>query len=158
MNRLSAHIRQGNTFTVHADSLDETLALGQNLGELIHSGMTITLTGGLGSGKTSFVQGLAKGLGVPDEYYITSPTYTIINEYPGRIPLYHVDLYRISDPCELEDIGFDEILEEGGVIAVEWPERIPEGILEVSVGIDIDIQDDDTRNFSFLISCMDLHK
>jgi tRNA threonylcarbamoyladenosine biosynthesis protein TsaE len=91
---------------------------------LISAGTVICLTGDLGSGKTSFVQGLATGLGVPDDYYITSPTYVLINEYPGRYPLFHVDLYRIEDPVDFEDIGLYEILHGKGVVAVEWADKL----------------------------------
>ena len=98
-------------------------------------GTAITLTGDLGSGKTAFVQGLARGLSVPEEYYVTSPTYNIINEYPGRLTLYHADLYRIADPDELEEIGFSEMAEAGGVMAVEWPDRLAEGQLAVDLAI-----------------------
>ena len=75
-------------------SLDETLSLGINIGKMLNAGAIIALTGDLGSGKTSFVQGLAKGLDVSERYYITSPTFTLINEYPGRYRLFHIDLYR----------------------------------------------------------------
>jgi len=77
------------------------------------------LTGDLGSGKTSFVQGLARGLEVPNDYYITSPSYTLINEYPGRHPFFHVDLYRLEDPVDFEDIGLYDILDVNFVVAIE---------------------------------------
>ena len=108
-------------------SVTETQQVGQNLGAGIHQAIIIALTGDLGSGKTAFVQGLAKGLDVSEKYYITSPTFTLINEYPGRHPLFHVDLYRIENVPELEEIGLDEILQAEAVIAIEWAERrLPE--------------------------------
>ncbi len=103
----------------------ETKRLGEKLGSLIPASMSISLSGELGTGKTTFVQGMAKGLNVPDNYYITSPTYTIINEYPGRIALYHMDLYRLGSTEELDHLGFDEIVSSGGVVVIEWP-----GLLE----------------------------
>ena len=105
-------------------SAAETQKLGQTLGAGIHQAVIIALTGDLGSGKTAFVQGLAKGLGVSEKYYITSPTFTLINEYPGRQRLFHVDLYRIEHISELEDIGLDEILYQDAVIVIEWADKL----------------------------------
>ena len=92
-----------------AHSVDETRKLGQKIGTLIKQPLVIALIGDLGSGKTAFVQGLACGLEVPDGYYITSPTFTLINEYPGRHPLAHVDLYRLEDIHDFEDLGLDSL-------------------------------------------------
>src|SRR5210317_235824 len=105
-------------------SVTETQKLGQALGATLEQAVIIALNGELGSGKTAFVQGLAKGLDVSDKYYITSPTFTLINEYPGRHRLFHVDLYRIENVTELEEIGLDEILQAEAVIAIEWAERL----------------------------------
>ena len=99
-------------------SLDETLSLGKNIGKMLKAGVIIALTGDLGSGKTSFVQGLAKGLDVSEKYYITSPTFTLINEYPGRFRLSHIDLYRIEDPLELDELGFYEIIDSNNYKAL----------------------------------------
>ena len=93
------------SFETTTHSAEETRAFGERLGRHITAGTTIALTGDLGSGKTVFVQGIARGLHVPAEYYITSPTFTLINEYPGRLRLHHIDLYRIEDPIEIEEIG-----------------------------------------------------
>lgn len=100
---------------------DETRALGEELGRLLRKGDLICLYGELGAGKTTFVQGLARGLGVREKY-ITSPTFSLVNEYNGALRLFHIDLYRLSSPDELEDIGFSEYPGDG-VAAVEWPER-----------------------------------
>lgn len=126
-------------------SVDETKKLGKIIGTAITDGTVLALTGDLGSGKTSFVQGLAKGLEVPTGYYITSPSYTLINEYPGRYPLYHVDLYRISDPLDMEDIGLYEILDDNGVVAIEWADRIGKELLADSINIHFEITNDETR-------------
>jgi tRNA threonylcarbamoyladenosine biosynthesis protein TsaE len=126
-------------------SPEETQDLGQKIGELLKAGIVLTLTGDLGSGKTCFVQGLARGLDVPSDYYITSPTYTLINEYPGRYPLFHVDLYRIEDPLDLEDIGLYEILHGNGVVAIEWAERLREDLPSEHVSIDFEILDHESR-------------
>ncbi len=110
-------------------SAAETQNLGRTLGAVIQQPIIIALIGDLGSGKTAFVQGLAKGLNVSESYYITSPTFTLINEYPGRSPLYHVDLYRIEHLIELEDIGLDEVLQADAVIAIEWAEKLTKDTL-----------------------------
>ena len=125
-------------------SLEDTLALGQKLGVLLHGG-TVALVGDLGSGKTSFVQGLAKGLDVPGDRYITSPSFTLINEYSGRCPLFHVDLYRIEDQVDFEDIGLYEILDSQGVVAIEWADKIQENLLPEHVSIHFEIVDDTSR-------------
>lgn len=106
---------------------------------------TIALRGDLGAGKTVFIQGLAEGLDVPESFAVTSPSYTLINEYPGRLTLYHADLYRIEDPEETEDIGLDEIMSSGEVVAVEWAERLPGDASRPDILIRIETVDADTR-------------
>lgn len=116
-------------------SEEETRQLGQVIGKLAGPGLVLALYGGLGSGKTVLVRGLARGLGVPEQTPITSPTFTLINEYPGRLVLFHTDLYRIGHCAELEDIGFDEIFNGKGVVAVEWADHceslLPSDRLEI---------------------------
>ena len=103
----------------------ETEALGEALGRVLPPGSVVAYTGGLGAGKTAFTRGLARGLGIPDR--VTSPTFTIVNEYEGgRLPLFHFDWYRLSDAEELFDIGWEDYLSRGGVCAVEWSENAPE--------------------------------
>ncbi len=109
-----------------AGNAQQTQALGRLMGSLLKRGMVIRLLGDLGAGKTCFVQGLAKGLDVPQEYPVTSPTYTLINEFPGRLPLFHVDLYRIHGSEDAEAIGFWDIMSPKHVVAVEWADRIAE--------------------------------
>lgn len=107
-------------------SPDATLAAGRALGELLAAGDSIGLVGDLGAGKTRFVQGLAAGLGVPPAVRVTSPTFTIVNQVRGgRLPLHHVDLYRIDRSSELREIGLDDLFRGGGVVAVEWCDRFP---------------------------------
>lgn len=103
---------------------DQTFAVGEALGRLLKPGMTLFLRGNLGSGKTVFAKGLAKGLDVPPDFAVTSPTYTLIHVYPGRLPFCHVDLYRLSAPVDPEEIGLGEIFDSDGVVAVEWPQRL----------------------------------
>ncbi len=100
----------------------ETVGLAEKLAVSFKTGDIIVLTGDLGAGKTVFVRGLAKGLG-HDEDLVNSPSFTIINEYPGEKPLYHFDLYRLSDQNELYEIGWDEYLNRDGLIVVEWGEK-----------------------------------
>jgi len=132
-------------------SPEETRLFGEIIGQSIDQKMTISLSGDLGAGKTVFVQGLARGLEVPSDYIITSPTYTIVNEYPGRLKLFHADLYRISSgisgASELFDIGFEEFYETNGVIVVEWPDRLPQGELTEDLAISISMVDNLTRKF-----------
>lgn len=111
-------------FCVRTNSPQHSRNLGAYVGCRLPGPVVIGLQGDLGCGKTVFVQGLARGLEVPERYPVTSPTYTLINEYPGRLPLCHLDLYRIGDPEELLDIGFDETVAGGGVAVIEWAERL----------------------------------
>lgn len=126
----------------------ETRALGRKIGEALSAGMVITLTGDLGSGKTAFVQGLARGLHVPPDYYVTSPTYTIINEYPGRFPLFHIDLYRLTDVQAVADIGFYDMLQPENVIAIEWPEIIASELPQDLIALFFEIRNRHTRKIS----------
>ena len=105
-------------------SAEETRYLGELLGRCISSPLVITLIGDLGSGKTVFVQGLARGLDVPETYYVTSPSYTLINAYPGRLALYHADLYRLAGGVDLEDLELPDLVRGKGVVAIEWADRI----------------------------------
>ncbi len=120
-------------------SPDETRAAGERLGRVLGAGEVVLLDGELGAGKTVFAQGLALGLGVPVERRVASPTFTIVNEHAGRVPLYHIDLYRLRDLDELHEIGVREYLEGAGVAVVEWPERLgalrPADALEVTIAI-----------------------
>lgn len=102
----------------------ETCSAGKRLGGILQQGDVVCLSGDLGTGKTAFTQGLAEGLGITG--YITSPTFTLVNEYRGRLPLYHFDVYRIADPEEMLEIGFEEYLYGDGVVVVEWAELVQE--------------------------------
>ena len=121
----------------------ETEAVGAALGAVLTPGTVIAYRGDLGAGKTAFTRGLARGLGVTDR--VTSPTYTIVNEYlGGRMPLFHFDMYRLGSEDELFDIGWDDYLERGGVCAVEWSENVW-GAMEDAIVITITRLDEDTR-------------
>ena len=126
-------------------SAAQTRKLGQALGAGINQPVIIALSGGLGSGKTAFIQGLARGLDVSEKYYITSPTFTLINEYPGRHPLFHVDLYRIEHLAELEEIGLEEVLCKDAVIAIEWAERLSSEPLSSHLKLNLKIISENVR-------------
>ena len=125
------------------NSPEETEALGAALAERLSPGTVIAYRGDLGAGKTAFTRGLARGLGVKES--VTSPTYTIVNEYlGGKMPLFHFDMYRLGSADELFDIGWEDYLERGGVCAVEWSENV-EDAMERPIVITISRLDEDTR-------------
>jgi len=105
-------------------SPEQTLYWGKLLGMMLEGGDVVALIGELGTGKTTLTQGIADGLGVGKECYVTSPTFTIINEYKGRVPVYHLDFYRIESPSEIENLGLEEYLLGEGVAIIEWAEKI----------------------------------
>jgi tRNA threonylcarbamoyladenosine biosynthesis protein TsaE len=109
--------------TIVTSSESETAAVGRELASGLSAGSVVLLFGDLGAGKTAFVRGLAEGLGVgPEE--VSSPTFTIMQEYRGgRLPLYHVDLYRLDDPREIDELGLDELTADG-ILALEWAEKL----------------------------------
>ena len=116
-------------------STQETEAIGEELAQKLRGGDVLAFTGSLGMGKTAFTRGLARGLGCRGR--VTSPTFTIVNEYEGRTPLFHFDMYRLGSSDELFDIGWDDYLARGGVCAVEWSERVSEGLPEDTIFVDI---------------------
>ena len=117
-------------------SPDETMLAGKALGDILNRGDIVCLTGDLGTGKTAFTNGIARALGIED--YITSPTFTIVNEYKTEVPLYHFDVYRISDPDEMYDIGFEEYLYGDGVVVIEWAELIKDILPDDLIWVKID--------------------
>jgi tRNA threonylcarbamoyladenosine biosynthesis protein TsaE len=139
-------------YKITTHSVKETKKLGEKIGAWLQTEIVLALIGDLGSGKTSFVQGLARGLEVPNDYYITSPSYTVINEYPGRYPLLHVDLYRLEDPVDFEDIGLYDIFDDNCVVAIEWADRIRQELLPDHVKITFEISGDESREI-----CMSAH-
>lgn len=127
--------------TTHSEA--ETSAVGSDLARSLAAGSVVLLSGDLGAGKTAFVRGLAAGLGIDPEA-VSSPTFTLIQEYRGgRLPLHHVDLYRLRS-IEVDDLGLDELTLEGGVTAIEWPDRLPRECAS-AVRVRIEHGDGDTR-------------
>ena len=127
----------------YTDNPEQTEELGAALAQRLSPGDVAAFYGDLGAGKTAFVRGMARGLGIREP--VTSPTYTIVNEYlSGRIPLFHFDLYRLSGPDDLFDIGWEDYLERGGICAVEWSERA-EALLDGAVRVTIRMADGPDR-------------
>lgn len=110
------------------NSPQETYELGIKIGKILKTGMVVCLSGEMGAGKTAITQGIVKGVGI--DTYVTSPTYTIINEYDGPIPIYHFDVFRIEELDELDEIGFDEYLYGEGIVIIEWASLIKEALPE----------------------------
>lgn len=125
-------------------------AAGRNIGPGLGKGMHIALEGDLGAGKTTFVQGLARGLGVPEQTYVTSPTFTIINEYPmDDLMLCHIDLYRLGSVDELEFTGFSDLLDQGSILVIEWPRMLMESGFFFDLVLEFRLSDDFSRKISF---------
>ncbi len=141
-----------NQIQITTTASKQTQDLGRKIGSLIQSATIIALSGDLGSGKTTLIQGISAGLDVPADYYITSPTYTLINQYPGRLPLFHVDLYRIENPESLHDIGLYDILQENAVIALEWAERLDRSTLTEYIFIEMEFVSDNSRKLTLTAS------
>ena len=136
-------------FSVVTSSHEQTWRIGQMLGSRLEPGDIICLYGDLGAGKTSFTYGIALGLEVKDKY-ITSPTFTFVNEYKGRIPFYHIDLYRLKDPEELEGIGFEEYIDSDGVTVIEWAERAEDELPDDRLSVYLSYVDEHSREIGFL--------
>jgi tRNA threonylcarbamoyladenosine biosynthesis protein TsaE len=137
--------------TVRTRSADETTSLGRRIGTILRPGEVLLLVGDLGTGKTTFIQGIARGLGIGER--ARSPTFTLIHTYEGgRYPFLHVDLYRCSTPQEVGDLGLEELIEPPAVTAVEWGEKAGEvaGPDYLELCFEWDGSDDDTRTIQFL--------
>lgn len=125
---------------------EETELLGERLGKTLSGGEVIAYRGDLGAGKTAFTRGLARGLGI--SMRVTSPTYTVVNEYSGgRLPLFHFDMYRLGSSDELFDIGWEDYLARGGVCAVEWSENVDDA-MDGAIFVSIERLDDETREIT----------
>ncbi|MBI2540900.1 MAG: tRNA (adenosine(37)-N6)-threonylcarbamoyltransferase complex ATPase subunit type 1 TsaE [Deltaproteobacteria bacterium] len=127
----------------------QTRAWGRKLGKLLKGGEIIGLSGELGSGKTCFVRGIAKGLEVGEEAWIRSPTFTLINEYHGRLPLYHIDLYRVEGRREIEELNLADYLFSDGVSVVEWFEHLPDDTVDECLRIGFEHAGGNRRRLTF---------
>lgn len=126
-----------NFFSFTTETHEESVRAGRLLGKVLDAGCVIGLTGDLGAGKTCFVKGLANGLNDVNENDVTSPTFTILQVYDGRVPLYHFDAYRLAGTEGLVDIGFDEYIDGNGVSVIEWADNILEAFPPDRMIIDI---------------------
>lgn len=134
-------------------SPEETFRIGRILAEGLRAGDVVALVGELGSGKTCLTQGIASGLGVPEGYAVTSPTFTLVNEYPGRqMSLYHLDVYRLTGCADLSEMGYDEYLSGRGVTVIEWAEKIREAVPDDALLVVMTYLEEYIRNIE-IITC-----
>ena len=131
------------TLELLTDSPDETQAVGKAIVPALRSGDVISLTGDLGAGKTTFVQGVARALGVTDR--VVSPTFTLVRQYEGTLPVYHFDIYRLDNLQDVLDLGFEEILDLGGIVFIEWGDAIEALLPEAYLQIELTIPGEDSR-------------
>ncbi|MFA5384430.1 MAG: tRNA (adenosine(37)-N6)-threonylcarbamoyltransferase complex ATPase subunit type 1 TsaE [Eubacteriales bacterium] len=134
---------------LRSESERQTFFWGELLGDILEAGAVVCLTGSLGAGKTVFAKGVGKGLGVSD--IIDSPTFTIIKEYQGRVPFYHIDAYRLKGPVELADLGCEEYFNGSGITLIEWSDQVAEALPQERLDITIcaDPEEDEIRVISF---------
>lgn len=130
-------------------SASSTIDCGRMLGELLIPGDFLALVGDLGAGKTHFVKGVAQGIGIAADETVCSPSYTILNIYQGRIPLYHFDLYRLTGGSQIADLGFDEYFEGDGACVVEWSERLGDQIPDDALRIVFHVDGPEQRTLTF---------
>ena len=131
------------TFQTH--SPEETQAIGRQIGETLKVGDVIALIGDLGAGKTCLTQGIARGVGIAAHEIVNSPSYTLINEYAGEIPIYHIDLYRLKHHGEIVDLGLEEFLEGNGICIIEWADRMSNLLSANHIQITMTWVDETTR-------------
>jgi tRNA threonylcarbamoyladenosine biosynthesis protein TsaE len=110
---------------IQTKSASETIQIGKSIGSRLLPGDVVALVGELGAGKTQFIKGLTAGVGIGNPTYISSPSFTLINEYSGKIPFYHVDLFRLEREKDAEALGLEDYFQGGGVTAIEWADKIP---------------------------------
>lgn len=137
------------SFTTLSHSDLRTRNWGKRLGRLLRGGEIIGLTGEMGSGKTCFVRGAAEGLDVGEEAWIRSPTFTLINEYHGRLPVYHIDLYRVGSQRDMEELDLREYLFSEGVCLIEWFDRLPTREVEEYLNVRFEHGGENKRNLTF---------
>ena len=136
------------SFTCRTSSGEETINLGLRLGTLLNEGDIVALAGDLGSGKTWFTKGVALGLEISSDTVITSPSFSLMNEYQGRCTLFHIDVYRLENISDFLDAGLDEYLYGNGVTVMEWADRWPEVLPEGSIKVQLRILDECSREIT----------
>ena len=135
---------------VQSQSTSETIRVGKQIGSQLRSGDVVALVGELGTGKTHFIKGLASGAGVKRSRYITSPSFTLIHEYQGKIPFYHIDLFRLETEKEAEGLGLEEYFQGGGITAVEWADKIPTHLPEEMLCVHIRYTGENARSIEII--------
>ncbi|OIO37670.1 MAG: tRNA (adenosine(37)-N6)-threonylcarbamoyltransferase complex ATPase subunit type 1 TsaE [Candidatus Omnitrophica bacterium CG1_02_49_10] len=138
-------IKRGR-FISHSEG--ETKAIAAKLSKSLHKGSLLALCGELGSGKTVFTKGVAEGLGVKDTRYVSSPSFVIIREYKGRLPIYHFDLYRLTDRDDMETAGYGEYFYGGGVSVVEWADKIKDVLPKGHIRVDFEVLGTEERRIT----------
>jgi tRNA threonylcarbamoyladenosine biosynthesis protein TsaE len=133
-------------------SAEDTFNLGRQLGATLEAGDFVAFQGDLGAGKTCCIQGIASGLGVANRSLVTSPTFTLIQEYQGRLPIYHFDVYRLAQEEDLYDLGYEEYFYGEGVTLLEWAERIPHFLPDERLTLHLHIQADQTRQIQLFMT------
>lgn len=165
MKRSFDNTRDANSAAPHTESADafvarlttasvaETIAMGRRIGEQLSPGDVLALVGRLGAGKTHLAKGISLGLGVVDDRSVNSPTFVLVNEYDGRLPIHHIDAYRLTSADELAALGFEEMLAESCVVLIEWADRVVDALPPRAWWIEIETpgesQDESTRVFTF---------
>ncbi len=137
-----------DSFQFSSASTEVTRSVGRVIARHLTTPMLIALDGTLGAGKTSLVQGIAEGLGI-DRRAVVSPTFSLIQTYAGRLPLVHIDAYRIADRDEYQELGIDEYLEEDAVVVIEWARRISDCLPDERLSIEITVTSETHRSFEF---------
>lgn len=141
-----------NTCSFILKTASQTENFGRSLGRHAEPGDVLCLDGDLGAGKTTLSQAIARGLEVPEDCYVTSPSFAILHEYPGRIVMYHMDFYRLQDYTEVEDLGFEEYFYLSGLTVIEWSKRAEELLPESCLHFHIEILDQDSRKITCTFS------
>ncbi len=138
------------TFQWRSQSPEETIKLGQVFGEVLEAGSIIALIGDLGTGKTTFTKGVVRGLGGSDDDEVTSPSFVLVNQYQGRLPIYHLDLYRLEEERELNDLGWEEFVFSPGITLIEWAEKIIPFLPPEFIEVNFQWLDQNIRELTFV--------
>jgi tRNA threonylcarbamoyladenosine biosynthesis protein TsaE len=135
---------------IQTKSTSETIRIGKTTGTLLRPGDVVALIGELGTGKTQFIKGLAAGMGAGEPTYVSSPSFTLINEYPGKVPFYHIDLFRLKTEKEAEELGLEEYLGSAGIAAIEWADKVPSLLPEEMLWVHIRYNAKNIRSIEML--------
>jgi len=135
---------------MQSKSTSQTIRIGKSIGSRLRAGDVVGLAGELGAGKTQFIKGLAVGAGVGKPTYVSSPSFTLINEYPGKVPFYHIDLFRLESQKEAEGLGLEDYLHGEGITAIEWADKIPSLLPGEMLSIHIAYTGKNTRSIEMI--------